>query len=50
MTVFVYNGGEGSLVAAPIAREILRRYFELQRRDEAAGTKTLLDQLEEIAP
>ena len=50
ITVFVYNGGEGSVVAAPIAREILRQYFELKARDEAAGAKTLLDQLEAIAP
>ena len=50
ITVFVYNGGEGSLVAAPIAKEILSKYFELKARDEAAGAKTLLDQLEEIAP
>ena len=50
LTVFVYNGGEGSQVAAPIAREILRKYFELKARDEATGARTLLDQLEEIAP
>lgn len=27
LVVFVYNGGEGSEVAAPIARDILRAYF-----------------------
>jgi penicillin-binding protein 2 len=50
ITVFVYNGGEGSQVAAPIAREILRGYFDIKARDEAAGNKSLLDRLEEIAP
>jgi penicillin-binding protein 2 len=50
VTVFVYNGGEGSLTAAPIAREILRGYFDIKARDEAAGNKSLLDRLEEIAP
>ncbi len=50
ITVFVYNGGEGSLVAAPIAREILRGYFDIKARDEAAGSKSLLERLEEIAP
>lgn len=29
VTVFVYNGGEGSEVAAPIAADILRAYFHL---------------------
>ncbi len=50
VTVFVYNGGEGSMVAAPIAREILRKYFDIKARDEAAGNESLLDQLEAIAP
>jgi penicillin-binding protein 2 len=50
VTVFVYNGGEGSLVAAPIARKILRSYFDIKARDEAAGNQSLLDQLEAIAP
>ncbi len=50
ITVFVYNGGEGSFVAAPIAREILRGYFDIKARDAAAGNKSLLDRLEEIAP
>jgi len=50
VTVFVYNGGEGSMVAAPIAQEILRGYFDIKARDKAAGSKSLLDQLQEIAP
>jgi penicillin-binding protein 2 len=50
VTVFVYNGGEGSLVAAPIARKILRGYFDIKKRDLEAGNKSLLDQLEAIAP
>ncbi len=50
LTVFVYNGGEGSMVAAPIATEILQKYFELKARDEATGAQSLLDQLEAIAP
>ncbi len=50
ITVFVYNGGEGSMVAAPIASEILRGYFDIKARDEAAGSKSLLERLEEIAP
>ncbi len=29
VVVFVYNGGEGSEVAAPIATDILRAYFDL---------------------
>ena len=29
VTVFVYGGGEGSIVAAPIATDILRAYFNL---------------------
>lgn len=35
--VFVYHGGEGSLMAAPIAGEILRAYFELKAQDAAGG-------------
>ena len=50
VTVFVYNGGEGSMVAAPIAQEILRGYFDIEARDKAAGSHSLLDQLEAIAP
>jgi penicillin-binding protein 2 len=36
--VFVYHGGEGSHVAAPIAGNILRAYFELQALDAQAGS------------
>ena len=50
ITVFVYNGGEGSITAAPIAQEILQGYFDIKARDKAAGSKSLLDQLQEIAP
>ncbi len=50
LTVFVYNGGEGSIVAAPIAKTILRQYFDIRARDQATGAKSLLDQLQEIAP
>lgn len=37
VVVFVYNGGEGSVTAVPVAQEILRGYFDLQRppADEA---------------
>jgi len=50
IVVFIYNGGEGSQVAAPIAKQILRGYFDIKARDKAAGNKSLLDQLQEIAP
>lgn len=50
LTVFVYNGGEGSERAAPIAREILRSYFDIKARDVAAGSQSLLDQLQEVGP
>ena len=50
VTVFVYNGGEGSAVAVPIARSILRTYFDLKNRDTAAGSHSLIDQLEAPAP
>jgi penicillin-binding protein 2 len=36
--VFVYHGGEGSHVAAPIAGNILRAYFELKALDAQAGS------------
>lgn len=50
VTVFVYNGGEGSEVAAPIAQKILRAYFDIKARDKAAGNQSVLDRLQEIAP
>jgi penicillin-binding protein 2 len=34
---FVYNGGEGSSVAAPIARKIIDAYFELKAIDTATN-------------
>ncbi|MCO6450608.1 MAG: penicillin-binding protein 2 [Caldilineales bacterium] len=46
VTVFVYNGGEGSVVAAPIVRNILRTYFDIKARDAEAGSHSLLDQLQ----
>jgi penicillin-binding protein 2 len=36
LAVFVYGGGEGSLVAVPIAGEILRHYFGLEPVEEKA--------------
>ena len=30
IVVFVYNGGEGSVTALPVAQEILRGYFALK--------------------
>lgn len=36
VVAFVYNGGEGATVAAPIAREVLDAYFELKVRDNHA--------------
>lgn len=35
---FVYNGGEGASVAAPIVREVLKAYFELKAADATNGT------------
>ncbi len=46
VTVFVYNGGEGSATAVPIAREILRTYFDLKTRDAAADSHSVLEQLQ----
>jgi penicillin-binding protein 2 len=34
LVVFVYNGGEGSATAVPVAQDILRGYFELKRQRE----------------
>lgn len=36
--VFVYHGGEGSRMAAPIAGNILRAYFELKTLDAQGGS------------
>ncbi|MCE5209917.1 MAG: penicillin-binding protein 2, partial [Chloroflexi bacterium] len=35
VVVFVYNGTEGSTVAAPVARKVMEAYFELKALDEA---------------
>lgn len=50
VTVFVFNGGEGSEVAAPIAKQILRSYFDIKARDAEAGSLSILDQLQVQAP
>lgn len=34
--VFLYNGGEGSVAAVPVARDILAHYFEIDEEDEAS--------------
>jgi penicillin-binding protein 2 len=36
--VFVYNGGEGSGTAAPIAKDILQYYFNRKNQPPAAQT------------
>lgn len=38
LVVFVYNGGEGSSTALPIAQDILRGYFSLQEQRAAAAS------------
>jgi penicillin-binding protein 2 len=38
--IFVYNGGEGTTAAAPIAREILLHYFGLDETGEEPGEAT----------
>jgi penicillin-binding protein 2 len=38
VVAFVYNGGEGASVAAPIVEKVMEAYFELKAADEAAGT------------
>ncbi len=37
VVAFVYNGGEGASVAAPIVEKVMMAYFELKAADEAAG-------------
>ncbi|NPV85060.1 MAG: penicillin-binding protein 2 [Anaerolineae bacterium] len=37
VVAFVYNGGEGASVAAPIVRKILDSYFELKAIDSSGG-------------
>jgi penicillin-binding protein 2 len=40
VVAFVYNGGEGASVAAPIVRNVLDAYFDLKAIDQAqSGTK-----------
>lgn len=39
VVAFVYNGGEGASVAAPIVRRVLDAYFELKAVDAASGKK-----------
>ena len=38
VVAFVYNGGEGASVAAPIVEQVLQTYFELKAADTANGT------------
>jgi penicillin-binding protein 2 len=35
---FVYNGGEGSSVAAPIVRDVLDSYFQIKAEREREAT------------
>jgi penicillin-binding protein 2 len=37
VVAFVYNGGEGASVAAPIVEEVMKAYFELKAADAANG-------------
>lgn len=37
VVAFVYNGGEGASVAAPIVRQVLEAYFELKNIDSNPG-------------
>ena len=39
VVAFVYNGGEGASMAAPIVRQVIESYFELKAADIAAGKK-----------
>jgi len=38
VVAFVYNGGEGASVAAPIVEKVMQAYFELKAADTANGT------------
>jgi len=38
VVAFVYNGGEGASVAAPIVEKVMATYFEMKANDVANGT------------
>jgi penicillin-binding protein 2 len=38
VVAFVYNGGEGASVAAPIVRQVIQAYFELKQIDNSLET------------
>ena len=40
VVAFVYNGGEGASVAAPIVGKVLEAYFELKAIDSASGSNS----------
>lgn len=46
VVVFIYNGGEGSLVAGPVAVEIVDAYFALKAVDDSRGTVPLPPEFE----
>ncbi len=37
VVAFVYNGGEGSLVAGPVVQQVLQAYFDLKQIDSSRG-------------
>jgi len=39
---FVYNGGEGASVSAPIVEQVLQAYFDLKAADISNGTSNLV--------
>ena len=39
VVAFVYNGGEGASVAAPIVRAVMEAYFELKDIDSGRATE-----------
>ena len=45
VVAFVYNGGEGASVAAPIARKIMEAYFELKAIDAGEPEVTTPDNI-----
>jgi cell division protein FtsI/penicillin-binding protein 2 len=38
LIVYIYNGGEGSQVAAPVAQKILQSWFDRQQAEASATT------------